>query len=92
MRLLVLPLCLMLAGCGASTWFAPQHQAASEEHKAEDDQSCRNFGTQPGTPAYDECRKNLDSWRRPQTSGSQTAATQPPASHEPTPPVHYPNY
>jgi hypothetical protein len=75
--LAVLPLCLMLAGCGFGSWLTSQLQGADEKQVAADDESCRNFGTQPGTSAYDQCRKNLDSSR--QAKSSMQPASGPPA-------------
>jgi hypothetical protein len=34
--------------------------AAAQAQTASDDASCRSSGAQPGTPAYDDCRKRLE--------------------------------
>jgi outer membrane biogenesis lipoprotein LolB len=34
--------------------------ANAQAQMANDDGQCRSYGTQPGTPAYVQCRMNLD--------------------------------
>ena len=84
-RLAILLLCLMLAGCGMPNWLNPQYRAVDEKQVAADDQYCRNFGTQPGTSAYDQCRKNLESWRQAEKTQvpEQQSKPEPTAANQP---------
>jgi hypothetical protein len=52
---------LSLAGC-AQYDAARQANlaAAAQAQTAADDASCRSSGAQPGSPAYDDCRKRLE--------------------------------
>jgi hypothetical protein len=61
-RLLIPLLAVLLAGCAASGSTAqsqpPQPQATAQ---LDDDTACRAQGFQPGSSAYVQCRKQLDS-------------------------------
>jgi hypothetical protein len=61
-RSLLLLMALLLAGCAASSQAAqtqqPQPQATAQ---LDDDTACRAQGFSPGSPAYVQCRKQLDS-------------------------------
>jgi len=41
--------------------------AAAQAQTASDDASCRSSGAQPGTPAYDDCRKRLENQHAQET-------------------------
>lgn len=52
-NLLILLFALGLSACGASR----------AELAARDDEKCKSYGAQPGTPAYVQCRTQLDTTR-----------------------------
>ena len=57
-----------LAGC--AQYDAARHAnlaAAAQAQTASDDASCRSSGAQPGTPAYDDCRKRLENQHAQET-------------------------
>ena len=45
-------LALLLAGC-----------QTTEDRLAADDHQCQSYGVQPGSPAYVQCRQNIDTNR-----------------------------
>ena len=45
--------------------------AAAQDQVASDDASCRSSGLQPGSPAYDDCRKRLVNAHASGTRGHQ---------------------
>ena len=58
---LILPVAASLSGCAA--YEARQQAEANARAQAQlssDDAQCQSYGTQPGSPAYVQCRMNLD--------------------------------
>jgi len=45
--------------------------AAEQERVASNDAACRSSGAQPGSPAYDDCRKQLANQQARDTRGHQ---------------------
>ena len=75
MRFAALLLALMapaaLAGCAQYDAERKANLAATaQEQTAADDASCRSSGAQPGTPAYDDCRRRYSNLHA-QSSRSQ---------------------
>ena len=50
-----------LSGC--AEYYARQSQQYAAQAQAQDDAQCRSYGTAPGSPAYVQCRMNLDNQR-----------------------------
>lgn len=46
-------------------------EAAARERVASDDAACRSSGVQPGTPAYDDCRKRFANQHASETRGHE---------------------
>jgi len=67
----ILLVALLLGGC-----MTTEERIAA--HAAEDNQKCVGYGAQPGTPAYVNCRAQLDS-ARTQARAIEDAA--PPTPH-----------
>src|SRR5712672_2863202 len=55
----------LLSGCAAT----------HAELAAVDDEKCRSYGAQPGTPAYAQCRMQLDTTRTMATAQLDAART-----------------
>ncbi len=72
MRFAALLLALMsLAGCAQYDAERAANLAATQQAQtAADDAACRSSGAQPGTPAYDDCRRRYAN-QHAQTSRSQ---------------------
>ena len=45
--------------------------AAARDRSASDDAACQQSGAQPGTPAYDDCRKRYDNQHAGETRSHQ---------------------
>ena len=57
--LLIVAAALILGACMT----AEEQQAQARAIAANDDAACRSAGTQPGTPAYVQCRENRSNQR-----------------------------
>jgi hypothetical protein len=79
MRNGVLLVALSLAGCITAEEQVAQYRAKAN---AEDNQKCLSYGAQPGSPAYVQCRAQLDSAR---TQADATVAAAPPPAVNPYP-------
>jgi hypothetical protein len=51
---------LTLAGCAD---YEARQQAQAQAQQANDDAQCQSYGAAPGSPAYIQCRMNLDNQR-----------------------------
>jgi uncharacterized protein YcfL len=68
---------VLLAGCTSAKEMdvqkkedkVAQEQAASAE-SAIDDTKCQSYGYKRGTPAYEQCRKDYESWHKQLGIGS----------------------
>jgi hypothetical protein len=65
--IILIVLATAVAGCATE----PDRQA---RFAANDDSECKSYGGQPGTPAYLQCRAQLDAAR---TQAHETAAADP---------------
>ena len=52
MRMILLGICLLLGGC-----------VTAEERLAQDDRACQSYGMVKGSPAYQNCRMQLENNR-----------------------------
>ena len=59
--LMILPLCVGLAGCAGSP--VGDALAGPEKLAQQDDAYCASIGAQPGTPAYTDCRLRVTQMR-----------------------------
>ena len=59
---------MLLAGCAQYDATRQANlAAAAQAQTAADDASCRSSGAQPGTPAYDDCRKRWENQHAQET-------------------------
>lgn len=73
----------LLAGCFRSS------EEIRAEIAAKDDQECRSYGAQPGSPAYVQCRATRASAH--ETADAVQAAAPPPPAPPPIPEASYPS-
>ena len=59
----VCALAITLAACASEQQQQAQAQAQAAEIAANDDAKCQSNGAAPGSPAYIQCRTNLDNQR-----------------------------
>lgn len=101
MRVLLLPVLLVVAGCALSPEYRARYQAAlAAQQQATDDADdahCRSLGAQPGSTAYVYCREatannrqaadeaRQAAWQGVIQSGAQMMATPPPPAPQPAP-------
>jgi hypothetical protein len=50
--------------------------AAAQARVVADDATCRSSGAQPGSPAYDDCRKRLNNQHAQETHGQENLANE----------------
>jgi hypothetical protein len=78
-------LAIGLAGCES----AEHRQARLAAIAAADDGKCRSYGGEPGTPAYVQCRAQLDAARTQAQATAAAALANAPPAYTP-PPVYTP--
>lgn len=69
--LVFIPVAALAAGCASQQQADPQSKedkaalaAAAKEAGTIDDARCQSYGFQPGSPAYAQCRKDIDNERK----------------------------
>lgn len=74
MRTLVMVfMAFVLVGCAADAqWLPPGGGLYGRSAKVIDDEKCREYGFEPGTEAYGNCRLKLEEIRAIRTSGATT--------------------
>ena len=68
----VLVVLVTLAGCAQYDAARQANlKAAAQARVAADDANCRSSGAQPGTPAYEDCRKRWENQHAQETRGQE---------------------
>ena len=67
----------LLAGCAQYDAAREANLAAAAQARtAADDSACRSSGAQPGSPAYDDCRKRLENQHAQETQSQGRLANE----------------
>ncbi len=61
--MIAITIALATALPGCADYYARQQAQYAANAQAQDDDQCRSYGVQPGSPAYVQCRMNLDNQR-----------------------------